>query len=125
MVPETKPTEHERSPLLNAVIGGIVGVILSFIPLSPVLGGGVAGYLQEGTREAGIKVGGGAGLLMLLPFVFIGFFGMMLLGLGGTPMAFGILLFVLLFVTAVYTVGLSALGGYLGVYVREEVQKGG
>lgn len=132
--PESAPSAETRSPVLNAFIGGIAGVILSFIPLSPVLGGAIAGYLQDGTGERGLKVGAGAGLVMLLPFLFIGFFLLMVLGIGGFGFAYGMHLgatplFVGLFglfaiaITAVYTVGLSALGGYLGVYVRGELRE--
>lgn len=121
MVPDSVSTDSdEPSPVLNAIIGGVAGILLAFIPLSPVLGGGIAGYLQRGPREAGLKVGAGAGLVMLLPYVFIGFFLLMLLGLGGTPAAFGVFALLLIGMMALYTVGLSALGGYLGVYVYEE-----
>lgn len=136
MVPESESTTSAdaRSPALNAIIGGIVGIILSFIPLSPVLGGGIAGYLQHGTRESGMKVGAGAGLVMLLPFLAIGVFFVMILGFGGisysygmhlgaTPIFVGIIGMFAIAITAVYTVGLSALGGYLGVYVRNEMNE--
>ncbi|MFW5922303.1 MAG: DUF5518 domain-containing protein [Halodesulfurarchaeum sp.] len=135
MVPDStaNPSSEQRSPVLNALIGGIAGVILSFIPLSPILGGAIAGYLQNGTGESGMKVGAGAGLLMLLPFLFIAFFLVMVLGLGGisatygmhlgaTPLFVGIVGLFAIAITAVYTVGLSALGGYLGVYVRREMR---
>jgi len=122
MVPEAVSTNSDdSSPVLNAVIGGVAGILLAFIPLSPILGGGIAGYLQRGPRDAGVKVGAGAGLVMLLPYVFIGFFLLMLLGLGGTPAAFGLFALIVIGMMAVYTVGLSALGGYLGVYVYEEL----
>lgn len=134
MVPKpSSEASNTRSAALNAVIGGVVGVITSFVPLSPILGGGIAGYLQDGTREAGLKVGAGAGLVMLLPVILLAFVLMTMLGLGGISAAYGghmgvtpvALIVVGLFVvtiSAVYTVGLSALGGYLGVYVREELE---
>ncbi|MDZ7851053.1 MAG: DUF5518 domain-containing protein [Halodesulfurarchaeum sp.] len=134
MVPDSKSSKSAgaRSPVLNAIIGGIAGVILSFIPLSPILGGAIAGYLQDGTGENGVKVGAGAGLVMLLPFLFIGFFLVMILGFGGishtygmefgaTPFFVGLIGLFAIALTALYTVGLSALGGYLGVYVRREL----
>lgn len=138
MVPQSTSSKSDsnRSPVLNAVIGGIAGVVLSFVPLSPLLGGGIAGYLQHGTRENGLKVGAWAGLVMLVPFIFIGVLLMMLLGLGGisatyglhmgsTPIAFAFLGLFLIGLSAIYTVGLSALGGYLGVFVWEEVNTDG
>lgn len=138
MASETNASESNSKPsfALNAIIGGVVGIIVSFVPLSPLFGGGLAGYLQRGTRHDGLKVGAAAGLIMLFPFVLIGFFLMTLLGIGGlsasfgghmgaTPIAFALVGLFVVFLSGVYTVGLSALGGYLGVYVRDEVTKNG
>jgi hypothetical protein len=106
---------------INAIIGGVVAIVLSFIPLSTLLGGAVAGYLEGGTPEDGLKVGAIAGVLVFVPFALLGFFGLALLGVIGAPTAFGVIgLFVLVF-SAVYTVGLSALGGYLGAYINQEL----
>jgi len=114
--------------LVNALVGGIAAVVLSFVPFSPVLGGAVAGYLQGGTRNDGLWVGVYAGVVAGIPIVLggVGFlllWGFMLLGYG-TPGAGGGLAVFLVFalgglvVGALYTVGLSALGGWLGNYVR-------
>lgn len=122
MVPDPPSTNSEdTNPVLNAVVGGIAGILLAFVPLSPVLGGAIAGYLQHGPRESGMKVGAGAGLVMLLPYSFIGMFALIVLGLGGTPAAFGMFALIAIVFVGLYTIGLSALGGYLGVYVYEEV----
>ncbi|ELY50552.1 DUF5518 domain-containing protein [Natronococcus jeotgali] len=110
---------RDTSTALNAVIGGVVGIVLSFVPLSPVLGGTVAGYLEGGDTDDGLKVGAFAGLVALLPIALVGFFVLVLL-VGGTPAAFGILGLVGLFFVAIYTVGLGALGGAIGVYVEDE-----
>ncbi|NKE34276.1 DUF5518 domain-containing protein [Natronococcus sp. JC468] len=108
------------STALNAVIGGVVGVVLSFVPLSPVLGGAVAGYLEGGDTDGGLRVGALAGLVALVPVLFVGFALLFVLGFGPTSPALGLVgLFGLLF-AAVYTVGLSALGGTIGVYVESE-----
>ena len=113
----------EGDTLLNAVIGGIASIVLSFVPLSPVLGGAVAGYLHGGNRGMGIRIGVYAGVVAAIPFALILFFAVAVFGVflsfGSGSGAF--LLFFLLFaavVAAVYTVGLSALGGWLGNYVR-------
>jgi hypothetical protein len=136
MVPQSETrTDSDRSPVLNAIIGGIAGVIFGFVPLSPILGGGIAGYLQDGTGEQGLKVGAGAGVIMLVPFVFMGFLFLSVLGFGGlssaygmqfavAPFAVGFIGLLVLFVSGLYTVGLSTLGGYLGVYVRRELETG-
>lgn len=132
MVPETpraEPTEtvtdeDGSSTLINAFIGAVAGIILSFIPLSTLLGGGVAGYLEGGEPGDGLRVGAIAGVIMLVPFVFIGFVMMMFFvggGMAGPPVAFGLMMVFMLFLGALYTVGLSAVGGYLGIYIKNEL----
>jgi len=111
--------------IVNAGIGAIIGVVLSFIPFSPVLGGAVAGFL-EGPDERAARSRALAGAIAFLPIAGIGFllfgfeprtrrwrprrrvalFALVILGVGA---------FILL-----YTVGLSLLGGYLGAYLARE-----
>jgi hypothetical protein len=113
--------------LLNSVIGAVVTVLTSFLPFSPVIGGAVAGYLQEEDAGGAMRVGAIAGLLSAIPLVFV------IVALGsilpflpafGTPGnvagLFGVLFAVVLLFTLVYTVGLSTLGGYLGWYLESE-----
>ena len=117
--------------LVNAVIGAVVTVVLSFTGFSPVLGGMVAGYLQRGDRSDGIRVGAISGAIAALPFLLLvfafgGFLftGSMIGGHMGASLGF---VFVLLFgfVFALFwSVGLSALGGYLGVYLATETDVG-
>jgi len=117
----------ESDTLLNAGIGAVVTIVTSFLPFSPILGGAVAGYLQGGTRNEGAKIGGISGALSLLPMLFFGFI-IVLLFFGAAPAEGGIIFgFMLLFVGAAavaYTIGLGALGGYIGVYVLEETDIG-
>lgn len=40
---------------------------------------------------------------------------------GGAPIAFGLFAFIILLFGTVYTVGLSTVGGYLGVYIKHEL----
>lgn len=114
----------EGDTLVNALIGGVVSIVLSFTALSPILGGAVAAYLQGGDRGAGIRVGAYAGLVAAVPFVLFGLLVTVVLtgvAVGGrSGGAFGFGLVVLLFVVAIaaVTVGLSALGGWLGNYVK-------
>ena len=109
---------------MNAVIGAIVTIVLSFLPLSPVLGGASSGYLQRGSHREGAKVGGLAGLLASIPlflsllliapiFVFAPF-GVPAMPFNPIGFVFG--LFILLIV---YTVGLGIIGGVVGVYLAE------
>lgn len=57
-----------RQTIRNGAIGAVVGSVLGFIPLvllvAPVIGGGVAGYLEGDGPRRGAVAGGVAGLLM-------------------------------------------------------------
>lgn len=115
----------EGDTLLNAVLGAAVTVVLSFLGVSPLLGGGVAGYLQRGTRTDGAKVGALSGAIATLPVLlfavlFVGVFAVAVVGgVPGGPELVILLLVAFPFVV-VWHVGLGAVGGYLGVYVYEE-----
>lgn len=121
---DTSAEDNGRSTLIHAVIGAVAGTVFSFIPLSPLLGGAVAGYLEGGETENGLKVGGIAGVMMLIPFVFLGMAVVVVLGfgmMGRSAIGIGVMaLFALLF-GALYTVGLSIAGGYLGIYLKNEL----
>ena len=115
----------EGDTLLNAVIGGIASIVLSFIPLSPVLGGAIAGYLEGGDRNTGLRIGVYAGIVAAVPLALflvaaIAIFGSVLaIGPGGGEGAAILVVFLVVVVfMALYTVGLSAFGGWLGNYVR-------
>jgi len=115
----------EGDTLLNAVIGGIASIVLSFIPLSPVLGGAIAGYLEGGDRNTGLRIGVYAGIVAAIPLALfmiaaVAIFGSFLaIGPGGGGGATILIFFLVLVVfMALYTVGLSAFGGWLGNYVR-------
>lgn len=109
---------------MNAIVGAIVTIVLSWLPLSPVLGGATAGYLQRGDQREGAKVGGLAGLIATVPlflsllfivplFVFAPF------GVPAMPfnaILFAFTLFVLLFL---YMVVLGLIGGIVGIYLAE------
>jgi hypothetical protein len=132
MVPATSAAERAEPPdddeesntSLNALVGAVAGVVLSFIPLSTLLGGAVAGYLEGGESSDGLRVGAIAGLMMLVPLVFIVVFVMLFLtgaGPRGAPVMFFMMTIVMFLLGAVYTVGLGAVGGYLGVYLKNEL----
>jgi hypothetical protein len=114
----------------NAIIGAIVSVVTSFVPLSPVLGGLVAGYLQKGTRMDGARVGGIAGLVAAAPIALL--FVSLIIGLFGASTAVGagfeaglvaVALAVAAIVSTLYLVVLSAVGGYFGVYLDERRER--
>lgn len=113
---------------LNAFIGAVVTVVTSFTVVSPVLGGAVAAYLDGADRSRGVRVGAISGVIASIPlalvflliavvFSFLGFGGWEGLGVG--LVAIGITFLVFLAI-ALYTVGLSALGGYLGGMLGED-----
>ena len=124
--------------LLNALAGAAVTVVLSFTGFSALLGGAVAGYLQNQGRGDGARVGAISGAIATIPFVLLVVFvfgafglmsGMMMRGGMSGPDAmgagFGLLAFGLFLVLVVaWNVGLGALGGYLGVYVGQEFREG-
>lgn len=113
--------------ILNAIVGAVVAVVLSFVPFSTVLGGAVAGFLEGPDERAGAIVGTLVGLISFLPiagglFLVFGFLG---LGLGFGVPAEGIAFLTFLLVLSIpflllYFVAPSLLGGYLGAYLARE-----
>ncbi|WP_436933614.1 DUF5518 domain-containing protein [Halovenus marina] len=121
----------EGDTLLNAAIGAVVTVVLSFTTVSPVLGGGVAGYLQRGDPGDGLRVGAISGLIATIPFLLLivlfgGFLftGSMFGGGLGIPGGFVLVLLFGLILALVWTMTLSALGGYVGAYIATERESG-
>lgn len=119
---------EDRTPntVLNGLIGGVVAIVLSFIPFSTVLGGAVAGYLEGGDYNAGGKAGGIAGVVAFLPFVAIlaglALFVPVMGGTGaGQQAAIWLMALLILTVSAVYTIGFGIVGGVIGVYLKREL----
>jgi hypothetical protein len=100
----------------NAIIGAMVTIVASFVPFSPVLGGAVSGYLQRGSTDSPVRVGGTAGLFATLPVVIV--FVTITWSLLGSDTGLTTIvvasLAISLVVSIAYMIGLSALGGYLG-----------
>ncbi|MFB6087680.1 MAG: DUF5518 domain-containing protein [Haloarculaceae archaeon] len=117
---------------LNALVGAVVTIVLAgAVPFAPILGGGIAGYLQGGDRSDGLRVGTISGVIALVPGLLVVAFVVSVLGaiflgggMQGMPLAFpalGSVVFFFVFLFAVvYIVGLSAVGGWLGNYVRHD-----
>lgn len=122
---EPADDEQASNTLFNALIGGLVTAITAFfVPLSPVLGGGIAGYLEGGETGDGLRVGALSGLFSLLPLFFIGLVALFFVGVlipprGAIGIAF--LGFLVVIVGVFYTVGLGAIGGAIGIYVKNEL----
>ncbi|MUV56317.1 hypothetical protein SAMN04487947_3330 [Halogeometricum rufum] len=118
-----------ENTLKNAVIGAVVTVALSFTAVSPVLGGGVAGYLQRESPKRGARIGAISGAIASLPFFLVLVLGLVTLfgtAMGGFGVPGGVELVIIFLVVLpllfAWNVGLSALGGYLGAYLRSERQ---
>jgi hypothetical protein len=104
-----------------AVIGAVATTVLSFLPFSPVLGSGLAGYLEHFGTGRSISVGALSGFLAVTPAlvilfsvtfgIFAGLSDIQETGLG--IVAAATMLVVSLFVGA-YGAGLGALGGFAG-----------
>jgi hypothetical protein len=122
-----------RDTLVNVLVGAAVTVALTpLLPFAPVVGGGVAGYLGRGSRGDGLRVGALSGGLSVVPVVLlvVAVGNLFLLavasvdvtaplsalgGLGAVVVLVGFLFLL------VYAVVLGAVGGYLGVYLRERL----
>lgn len=101
------------------IIGGAAGLVLSFVPFSPALGGGIAGYI--GPRRSGLATGTGAGLLAVLPALIPGVFlavGFVLQPPWPEPAPSGAVLggfvSVGLLLGAVFGIVAGGIGGYIG-----------
>lgn len=113
----------------NVAIGAAITIGLSFTGFSPLLGGGVAGYLQKESPERGAKVGAISGVIATIPIFLVLFLGLVLFaGIPatsiGAPGGLGLAVISLLVLPmlVVWFVGLSAVGGYLGGYIHTDFQ---
>lgn len=113
--------EHE---LRDAAIGAVVTVVLSFTAVSPVLGGSITGYLQGESPKRGARAGAISGVVASIPMVFVLLFGFMLV-LGGAAtlgipagVELVIILFVLFPLLFIWVIGLSAVGGVAGAWLK-------
>lgn len=111
---------------LHALLGGVVTVVTSMIPFSPLIGGGVAGYLHNGGTGRGMRVGGVSGAIASLPLAAMFFFMFTIMSFGtlatgefAGPIFVIMLIGAVLLFAALYMVGLGALGGYLGAAYAE------
>lgn len=122
----TTAGESAGSYRAHAVLGAVATTLLSFIPFSPVLGGGVAGYLEHHVTGRSVSVGALSGVLAMLPVLvilvfvtgglFAGFSAIQESGMGLVTTA--TMLLVLLFVAA-FGGALGALGGFVGGHIAD------
>ena len=117
----TDVSEHAPNSWLNGLLGAAVTIFLSFIPFSPVLGGGLAGYLEGGDTRDGGRVGALSGVFAVIPLaliiVFVAVFGLLMTG----EPVFILFASVGIVVIGFYLIALSAVGGVLGVYIKNDI----
>ena len=122
--PGSLPGVNTDNTLLNAVVGAVATIGLSFTGISPVLGGALAAYLDGGDTTNGLRVGALSGLIASIPVGAILAIALLFLPLTGD---LGVAIGGLVIVAAIvaigvgYTVALSALGGALGIYLADEL----
>lgn len=110
-----------------AVVGALVAFLTGFVPGSPLLGGAVAGWLVREDGRRGALAGALGGFLFSLPtllvlwIIFVIAFGVTLAG--AIPGAFGLVVVAFGLLGVAYTLGLGALGGYLGVLAYRRTQQ--
>ena len=118
----------ERTELKNAAIGAVVTIVLSFTGFSALLGGGIAGYLQEVPPKRGAKTGAISGGIAVVPILLVlGLgFGLLLFQPGALGVPGGVELAIILLVMFpllfAWIIGLSAVGGYVGAYLYSNAQ---
>lgn len=107
-----------RRTVRNGVVGGAVAVVLSFLPLSELLGGGVAGYLDAGAGRHGAGAGAVAGLVAFVPYLLVATWLALSPGitLPGPDLALAppVVVAGVAALAVVVVVGLGALGGIVG-----------
>lgn len=102
--------------LLGASVGALVAVFLWYIPLSPLLGGAAAGFLQGGTQADARRAGTLSGALVpaiVLLFALAAFLVAGAQVFGRFPFGPAVAVAVSI-VGVVYSVGLGTVGGWLG-----------
>lgn len=113
--------------LLGAGMGALVTVFLWYIPLSPLLGGAAAGFLQGGSREDAKTAGMLSGALV--PVLVLLFAAGAFLVAGASVFGqfpFGpVIALIVSIVGIVYAVGFGAIGGWLGGMALEDERKWG
>ena len=117
----TTGADETTSVRTNALVGAAVTVLsATVVPLAPLLGGGVAGYLQAGEAGDGLRVGalaGGVAVPVLLALVALSVLPIYR-AVGGTTGLGG--LAVLMAAGTGYIVGLSTVGGHVGRRVADD-----
>lgn len=110
-----------------AVTGAAASAVLSFVPFSPILGSGLAGYLGRQDTGHSTSVGALSGFLYVLPglvallFLAVGFVaGLSDVGASGLGFVVFAVLLLAMLVVAAYGAGAGAVGGFVGGRLAED-----
>jgi len=111
--------------LKHALIGAAVSLVTFYLPFSPAIGGGIAGYLHGPDREAGATVGGLSGVFAAVPGAVLATLVASVFVIVGPGQRSGLLVafvffLVILVVSVAYGAVLGAAGGFVGAYLNEE-----
>lgn len=110
--------------VIAGLVGGVIAVLLSILPLSEVLGGAVAGYLDRRSGRRGTAAGVVAGAVASLPYLLVGTYVALspAIALPGPELALSRELTVAgaTGVAFVYVVGLGVLGSLVGAWIHDQ-----
>jgi hypothetical protein len=116
--PPDEPTGTTRS---YAVLGAVVAALLSFVPFSPLAGGGLAGYLGYHGNGRAVSTGALSGFLSVAPilsvlaFLTVGIYtGLADVQQASLGVVSAVAMCLVVLVISVYGTGLGALGGFIG-----------
>lgn len=113
---------NDSNTFVNALVGAVLtGILAWIVPLAPIVGGAATAYLQRADTNEGVRTGALSGAIALVPVALlgagvvavVGVFTLDPIGISASIVGVGFLLAL----GALYVVGLSALGGYLGGYL--------
>lgn len=110
---------------LAVVAGGLLTFVTAFLPLAPVLGGAVAGYLRRGDAATGARMGALAGLVTVVLLATLAGGVLALVPLPapppGLPAPFELVVGVGGALFVAYVLLLSSLGGVCGSFAASEI----
>lgn len=118
----TSPPSGRGSSLRNGLVGGVVAVVLTVLPLSTLLGGAVAGYLDRRAGRGGSVAGAVTGVVAAVPYLLGGVYlsvSEVAVPVPELGVPTGILVAGATAFMIVYAVGLSVLGGVVGSCVYD------
>lgn len=122
---EAATRREGRGVPVSALAGGLVTFVTVFLPLAPVAGGAVAGYLRAGDARAGARTGALAGVvtLVLLTGLATGVLALLPVPIGARtfPDPLGLALGLGGALLAAYVLVSSTVGGVCGTFAASEV----